>query len=136
MPDIVTTNGARAFGGVIALVAIIAGVYAMTRLEVEPMGQRIDFLSEQLLSIRKDMALDDARERTDRDAFARVSERFKEVETQFSNQSTRIEVFEEWQRWWHRNIPTTDARQDGRLDALERVTYGNLQRRDLKQGDE
>ncbi len=128
MANGIASNGAKAFGGVLAIVAIIAGVYAM----VEPMGQRMDFFDDRILAVHESMAVDDVRERADRNEFARVSERFKEVETQFANQSNRIEVFEEWQRWWHRHVPTLDAQQDGRLDALERVIYGNLKRRDIK----
>jgi len=75
-----TGNGAKAFGGVLALVAIIAGVYAM----VEPMGQRIDFLNTQLGRLERRINQDEFALQTDRSLIASMSERFKEVETQFS----------------------------------------------------
>jgi len=27
---------------------------------------------------------------------------------------------EEWQRWWYRNIPHTDAQQDGKIASIEK----------------
>lgn len=73
------SNGMKAFSAVIAVVAVIAGVYAMT----EPMGQRIDFLERQLAGQTAAMAIDDVREQQNRDRTTSMLERFKEVETQF-----------------------------------------------------
>jgi len=54
-------EGMKAFGGVVAIVAVVAGIYAM----VEPMNQRIDYLSAELDSIRDKMTADEMRERED-----------------------------------------------------------------------
>lgn len=74
-----SSNGPKAFASVIALVAVIAGIYAM----VEPMSQRVDFLERQLTETRQAMMLDDQRESSDRNLLAAFQERFSEIETQF-----------------------------------------------------
>lgn len=67
-------NGAKAIGGLLALVAVIAGVYAM----VEPMGQRLDFIRDHVklhdtLHAHSGAVAD----------LAKITVQFTEVETQF-----------------------------------------------------
>jgi len=66
--------GPRAFGGVVALMAVIAGLYAM----VEPMNQKMSYHHDRLEAHSGMRAHDWALE-----ALALITERFKEVETQF-----------------------------------------------------
>ena len=109
-------NGnAKAFGGILAIVALVAGVYAM----VEPMNQKIDFITNEIDNIRTCMANDDARERSDAKELASLQEKFREVETQFSGVEARVAELEEWYRWWSRNVPSIDATQNERLKHLE-----------------
>ena len=68
-------NG-KAFGGVIAIVAIIAGVYAM----VEPMGTRMDVISNTVGKMEERMIKDDDRERNDAGIFAKTLERVRALE--------------------------------------------------------
>ena len=44
------SNNAKAFGGIIAIVAVIAGVYAM----IEPQQQRIDYLIQQVTVMQEE----------------------------------------------------------------------------------
>ena len=134
MPDekVSAGNGTKAFGVVLAAVALIGAMYKMN----EPMAQRIEFQDQQISDIRKDMIETDLREREDRTALATMQERFTEVETQFRDQARRIKAYEEWQVWWQRKVPALDATQNGRIDAIERVVYGNLKRRDEEKGGE
>lgn len=74
-------SSAKAFGGVVAILAVIAGIFAMT----EPMGQRIDFLSVRLDQLHEEIK-DHAAITGHVGAMTRHGkheERFKEVETQF-----------------------------------------------------
>lgn len=102
-------NGMKAVYILITVLGALGGFYTL----LEPMSQRIDFLSaqmtenknsaaldvavrigsvkEQIEKIEKSMALDNIRERTDRDEFARVSVEFEEVETQLRGLCVAIE---------------------------------------------
>ena len=104
-----TATNAKAFGGVIAVVALVAGVYAM----VEPMGQRIDFLERQLES-----------------ANAATKERARlhaeSVDQQFAAIDGRTEQLEEWQTWWYRSRPESAAVLQERIRQVERVQRGHL----------
>lgn len=75
-------SSAKAFGGVLAIVAIIAGLYAM----VEPMGQRIDFQTEHLHTMQRNLETHAAENNHPWGVvaeIAKVQEKFVEVETQF-----------------------------------------------------
>ncbi len=134
MPNNVTTgsNGAKAFAGVITVVAVIAGLFAMVR----PMGQRIDALGSQVESLREELHMHNASEGHPLvlQKHAEASERFKEVETQFrgmrelvsmeqSHTSRRLGVLEAWMSEHDRVIAATDATQWEKIRALERATY-------------
>ncbi len=110
------TNGGKAITGIIALVALIAGVYAM----VEPMGQRIDFLQTEINTIRAAMNDDNQREKEDVQIRASMGEKFTEVETQFRAMSQRIEAMEEFLLWYHRNVPQIHAERTIGQKELER----------------
>ena len=110
------TNGngnAKAFGGIIAIVAVVAGVYAM----VEPMNQRIDFLNEQMVCMRLEMTTDNERERNDASQFAALT-------TQFAETETRVADLELWRIWWNRESLTTQAIQGEKIKTLERAIAG------------
>ena len=125
--------GAKAFGGVVALVAIVAGVYAM----VEPMNQRIDFIERQQkdanVQLREVISKLSSELRqheaiTGHDGLiqqvAMTREQFREVETQFTDMERRIEGYEEWQLWWQRTVPTSLATLNEKVYRLETETYG------------
>ncbi|HUS50516.1 MAG TPA: hypothetical protein VMZ91_10150, partial [Candidatus Paceibacterota bacterium] len=62
-----SSNGnAKAFGGVIAIIAVIAGVYAM----IEPQQQRIDYLTDEIIIMQKETK-DQIRESRNEDALSR-----------------------------------------------------------------
>ncbi len=71
--------GAKALGALVAIVALIAGVYAM----VEPMGQRIDFLERHIEKMEERMTARDITEKEATAVVSRFQEKFAEVETQF-----------------------------------------------------
>ncbi len=109
-------NGGKLLTGVVALVAVIMGVYAM----VEPMGQRVDFLQTEINMIRAAMERDDDRENKDIETRAAMGEKFVEVETQFEAMSKRIAAMEEFLLWYHRNVPQIHAERTIGQAQLER----------------
>jgi len=114
------SNNTRAFGGVVALVAIIAGVYAM----IEPMTQRIDFMERHLDVMSERMDTDDQREREDNSRVSIMGQKFTEVETQFSDMERRIVDLEQWQTRWNENMPCKNAKQDEKIFRLEQIMFG------------
>ncbi|KPL09535.1 hypothetical protein AMJ71_06090 [candidate division TA06 bacterium SM1_40] len=127
-------NGPKAFAGVIALVAIVLGVYAM----VEPMSQRIENAEKaladykldvrerlaerterwerELQRIRERMLQDDEREKDDSARFARIDAQFVEVETQLRGIRTianlRVSAEERtdrmlWKKLFGEELPST-----------------------------
>ena len=122
--DTNNSNGnTKAFGGVLAIIAIIAGIYAM----VEPMNQRIDFLERQLNSAAEKMTRDDERERIDMATISVMSERFAEVETQFDDMERRILDCEHWLIWWQRTVPYLNATQNEKIYRLEEEIFGDTE---------
>ena len=119
-------NGStKAFAGVIGLMLVIAGVYAM----IEPMNQRIDFLERQITSLKNSHAnKEDEHSITHRDFVATLSsttERFAEVETQFDDIERRIQNYENWQQWWQRNVPYINATQNEKIYRLEQTVFNS-----------
>lgn len=126
-------NGTRsAFVVLAALLAIVTGVYAM----VEPMGQRIDFLAEELAQLRSSMAIDDTRETRDQREAAAMVERFTEVETQFRGlrevvdvRLTHLEsdahIKTTWINTYDAEVRGRNAAERERIKSLERVVYGS-----------
>ena len=121
------SSGMKAFGAVTVVVAVIAGVYAMT----EPMGQRLDFLQAELPSVRAAMALDDAREIGDTERRGALVEKFTEVETQFKGMERRLVSVEEWRIWWNRlqimTLAGGNATQDEKIAHLEQWIAEHLE---------
>jgi len=90
------------------------------------MQQQFGYLNQQ---VKEHAILDGHATALERHASAR--EKFKEVETQFDGlreaialqnvrNEARMNKMEEWQRWWYRNIPHTDAQQDGKIASIEK----------------
>lgn len=110
------TNGEKTFGGVVAIIAVILGIFAM----VEPMGQRMDFIERQVENVIEAMSLDNERERADLIELGEMRQKFVEIETQFDAYKHRISIIEDWYSWWVKNVPAMDATQSERLKVLER----------------
>ena len=72
-------SSTKAFAGVISLLLVIAGVYAM----MKPMNQNLDYMRGDIKELKIKMNADDNRERTDQAEIASMGEKFIEVETQF-----------------------------------------------------
>jgi uncharacterized coiled-coil protein SlyX len=115
-----STGVTKLFGGVVALVAIIAGVYAM----VEPMHQQIAFQNERINDLVAAAREDTIRERVTQGQMSTIMERFKEIETQFRAVDARVKKHEEWLVWWERTVPGCDATQKEKIAQLERVVFG------------
>lgn len=79
------SNGSKAFGGVIAIVALITGIGAI----VLPMGQRIDALEQSFQSFTTSAGTPETVA-----SLASLQEKFVEVETQFANLDERTERIE------------------------------------------
>ncbi len=109
-------TGTKAFAGVLVILAVIAGVFAM----VQPMTQRINQLERQINTLADHQNLDNTREREDQSKFAASAERFKEVETQFSGLENRIQKIEDWRIWWNRTILKRHGAVDARVRDLEK----------------
>ncbi len=114
------SSNAKAFGGVIAIVAIICGVYAM----VEPMNQRIEFIQSQIQELDICIHQDNDRVWKDTVELSVMQQKFAEVEMKFKEFSRRMATHEEWQLWWHRTVPSIDARQNEKILRLESEIYG------------
>ena len=102
---ITNSNGMKAFGGVLALVAILAGMKAF----VNPVNQRVDFVGEQMSQLGNNLDVLNRRDRehqVETDAgLAAIREKFAEIETQFD---------------WLREVKKTELRDlSRRIEALE-----------------
>jgi len=113
MADNNGAGNAKAFGGIIAIVAVVAGVYAM----VEPMNQRIDFLNDQITCMRAEMAADNERERRD-------AAQFSELTATVEDLNGRVDDIESWRIWWNREILTSQAVLGEKIKTLERTIAG------------
>jgi len=71
-------SGQSVLTTLLALLAIIAGVFAM----VQPMQQQIEFQNEAINSIKSELQLDDQREVRDQGRLSVVERGFREIETQ------------------------------------------------------
>lgn len=119
------SNGSMAaISAVLGLFAVIGGVYAM----VQPMNQRIDHVTEQMQKLEDrlikglDTHMAGKSHPGAAEDLATMSERFKEVETQFRGikdiQATR---FTEIERRLTETETDGNPRHDERIKNLERV---------------
>ena len=74
-------SSTKAFAGVISLLLVIAGVYAM----MKPMNQNLNYMRDDINSIKRQMNTDDVRERSDQGVIAGTIEKFTKVESMFVN---------------------------------------------------
>jgi len=128
-------NGTKAFAGVIGLLLVIAGVYAM----IMPMNQKIDFLersvaaqklaqTKELDRILSSLSIEnDKNSYRERETVAKITtllEKFKVVESQFSNLDERVLCIETWRVWWNREMLSTNSVLGEKISQLERILYG------------
>lgn len=133
MPD--NANGAKAIAALAALAALVMAIAAIVR----PQQQQIDALEKAneriMYEARHDLDAhtDNFGHRTLGSDIATLRQRFAEVEAQFrglrelvesqlETNDEKIESIGEWLDWWHKTVPGLDARQNTRLEALERST--------------
>jgi len=74
-------SSTKAFAGVISLLLVIAGVYAM----MKPMNQNLDYMRQDIKELKLKMDADDIRERVDQGLFSSSKEKFTKVESMFVN---------------------------------------------------
>ena len=78
------------------------------------------------------MLSDDVREGEDRAKFTEISEKFQEVETQFSalreivnihceNMKEDILKIEKWLEEWNKEVPKLNATQNAKIEFLEKM---------------
>lgn len=84
----------KAIGVLASLAALVSSMAAIVR----PMQRQIDDLDEDVKALATRLEL--------------------------KAQDKRIERIEEWREWWHKTVPGLDARQNTRLEALEREIRG------------
>ena len=107
------SSSTRAFGGVVAIVAVIACVYAM----VNPMNLRISSLENHNMSIEKKISQDDIREREDAREFALLNNSNKQHEQ-------RIAKLEESVRDWKEKYIALNTEQSEKIKKMEWYIYG------------
>lgn len=100
------TNGGNGYGKWAAGVMAVAALVGIPMALQVPQGQRIDFNKEAITSLRVDLE-HHRKEESHHDtvrALAELSERFKEVETQFrwfrEAHDLRLKPIEAWQGRW------------------------------------
>jgi len=86
-------SSTKAFAGVISLLLVIAGVYAM----MKPMNQNLDYMRDDIKELKIKMSTDDVRERKDQSDIATMGEKFIEVETQFRGLKEIMRIKDEQQ---------------------------------------
>jgi len=72
-------SSTKAFAGVISLLLVIAGVYAM----MKPMNQNLDYMRQDIKELKLKMDADDMRERVDQGLLSSSKEKFTKVESMF-----------------------------------------------------
>jgi len=72
-------SSTKAFAGVISLLLVIAGVYAM----MKPMNQNLDYMRQDIKELKSKMDADDMRERLDQGSIAGMNEKFVAVNSKF-----------------------------------------------------
>ncbi len=90
------------------------------------MSQRIDFLQREVHDAKAALKAHEAIVGHTGliEQQAGNSEKFREIDTRFSEHERRIRMYEEWQLWWQRTVPTMDAKQNEKLYRIEVEIYG------------
>ena len=121
-------SNAKAFGGVLVLLALIAGVYAM----IEPMTQRIDFLERQMQSQKDELEAHKSKDDHPHalSLHSEAAEKFRRVESEFraikelfnmnyGSHENRLQKIESLR------TSEEDRPQWERITALERNVFGS-----------
>jgi hypothetical protein len=110
---------------VLAVVALAGSGYIRDMGRLEKNLNRIDQTAMQVLlenhTVKSELKSD----------IATISERFREVETQFAGLSRRIEDQEQWLDGWYATVPAMDSRQSERIRHLELHEYGQAEVPDI-----
>ena len=120
-------NGLNGMGqmalGVVGLMAVIAGVYAM----VAPMNQQIVFQNQKIAGLEATMLRMEERERAGEVDIAKQNERFKEVETQFdAAKDLTASQMQALEQRVTRQEADGNPRHDERIKNLEARVDGQL----------
>ncbi len=105
------------------IVSMLVGFVAILGGVIHPIYKDFDGVAQRLDRIEKFMREDLAREVHMAEQLAAFKEQTKEIETQFVDIKRRMLDVENWLIWWNKHIPGTDAEQDERLRALERIVF-------------
>jgi len=108
MPEDSSGGNAKAFGGVVAILAIIAGVYAM----VQPMRMQIDYQQKEVSEMRKVV---DAGVKHQ----GHIAAELASLKTASEDTEARLARIEDWLEAWNQTVPAIDATQDQRLKTIE-----------------
>ena len=108
-------GNAKAFGGVLAILAVVAGIYAI----FEPMSQSIKDVDAKVIKLEESMTKDDERERKDTATMALLSEKFTEVETQFDDIERRVVDVEDFMEWYNKEVVPSSATALEKIRRLE-----------------
>ncbi len=117
-----TSDGAKAFGGIAAVGLIITVVLGVFKITAERITASERALLGKIVSLEQDLqhVMSDARydlgAHTDNFGHRTIASDIANLATH----GGRINRIEEWREWWHKTVPGLDARQNTRLEALER----------------
>lgn len=116
------SGAAKAIGGVLAIIAVITGVYSM----VQPMNQRIENLQSELREVKNTLANIDALNTSVHTQFATELSSIKEKFGQFLAHDSRLKTLEDWRIWWNRDVHPQTACLQARIQLLERFFYNHI----------
>jgi len=119
-----SSNG-RILKSLVAFVVLVSGVYAM----MQPMSQRVDFLERQIQTMSERNLAKAIRERESVVDLGKITVRFQEVETQFSNLDERTQRIEAGAR---RDMAQLDKQQRERTALALRNLERELAQLDAK----
>lgn len=102
----------KAFGGIVAVLAVVAGVYAM----VNPMNLRIASLENQVIAVNQHIQKDNAQERKDAADAALLKNSVQFIQE-------RSLANHQWIEKWKDKYPILDAEQGVKLEKLEWWLY-------------
>jgi preprotein translocase subunit YajC len=126
-------NGSKAFAGILAILAVVAGIYAVTK----PTSQRIDTVEAMNGAVAKDLEKHEAvlGHPGMVAQLAAITEKFVEIETQFDAARHQIDDLrghkEHCLAWNHehdRRVLPLNARQTEEIKELQRNVFGRSQR--------